>query len=159
METCFLDPPGQLDAAALSAAAGDLELALAWGHPTGLAFGRDPAALDDLLAWLDIAVVLRSSMMRIVVAGPALRRAEPIEVQLERTVPMLQTATARAADVGLRLAVENHADLTARELIDLIERVGADNLGVCFDTANAVRVGDDPVEAASSWPTGSRWST
>jgi sugar phosphate isomerase/epimerase len=148
LETCFLAPPGELDTGALLAAAGDLELALAWGHPQGLAFGTDEAALEDLLAWIGVAHELGSPMIRIVVGGPALRHAEPVEQQLERTVPWLRTITARAAGLGVTVAIENHADLNALELTDLIHRVGAGNLGVCFDTANAARVGDDVVAAA-----------
>lgn len=148
METCFLDPPGEVDAVGLVAAAGDLELMLAWGHPTGLAFGRDPAAVDDALAWVDVAAALGSSTMRITVAGPALRHAEPVEVQIARTLEPLARVVGRAAELGLDIAIENHADLTAHQLVDLIDRVGATNLGVCFDTANAVRVGDDAVDAA-----------
>src|SRR6266851_3065974 len=43
----------------------------------------------------------------------------------------------------------NHGDLRAAEVLELVERVGDDSLGVCFDPANALRVGDDPVEAAA----------
>lgn len=148
METCFFDGPTAVDAGAFVAAAGDVELMLSWGHPNGLAFGQDSAAVDDLLAWLDVAAELRSTTIRIVVGGPSLRLAEPVEHQIARTVEPLRLVTARAAELGLHVAIENHADLTARELVDLIERVGAPNLGVCFDTANAIRVGDDVVEAA-----------
>ena len=52
-----------------------------------------------------------------------------------------------AAALGIRLAVENHADLTARQLETLIERAATESLGVCFDSANALRVGDEPLEA------------
>ena len=45
-----------------------------------------------------------------------------------------------------RLALENHGDLTADELERLVEQVG--DLRVCFDTANALRVGDDVAAAA-----------
>lgn len=148
LETCYYDGPGSVDADAFRAAAGDLELAVAWGHPLGLAFGTDAAAAEELMAWLEVARALDSSMIRITVGGPALRYAEPIEVQLARTVPVLRKITDRAGELGLDVAIENHADLGAGELVELIQRVGAGNLGVCFDTANALRVGDDAVGAA-----------
>ena len=84
--------------------------------------------------------------MRIVVAGPALRGREPVDVSLERTVAPLERACEAARSAGLTLAVENHGDLTAAELAWLLDRVDA---GVCFDTANALRVGDDVLEAAA----------
>src|SRR5581483_2794189 len=47
-----------------------------------------------------------------------------------------------------RLAIENHGDLSAAELVELLDLVGDETLGVCFDTANALRVGDEPRAAA-----------
>ena len=52
------------------------------------------------------------------------------------------------AELGLALALENHGDLTASQLAELLDRVGDETLGACLDTANALRVGDDPLEAA-----------
>jgi len=46
------------------------------------------------------------------------------------------------------LAIENHADLTATQLDGLSTRVGSNHIRVCFDTANALRVDDNVVEAA-----------
>ena len=55
---------------------------------------------------------------------------------------------AAGAAAGVVLAVENHADLRAAQLARLGERIGSPRLAVCFDTANAVRVGDDVLAAA-----------
>jgi sugar phosphate isomerase/epimerase len=149
LETCFLDPPDAFDPEALRDAAGPIELVVAWGHRHGLEYGESEAALADLLRWLGIAAELECRLVRCVVASPAFRGRDPVEVQLERTVRPLALAAARARELGLRLAVENHGDLRARELLELVERVDDDALGVCLDTANAVRVGDDAVEAAT----------
>jgi sugar phosphate isomerase/epimerase len=148
LETCFLDPPDRLDAAALSAAADSLEVVLAWGAPHGLEFGASRGALADLLAWISLAPAAGCGLLRIVVGGPRLRGREPVEQQLERTVAPLVAACEGAAAAGVALALENHGDLTAAELLELLERVGHPALGVCFDTVNAVRVGDDALEAA-----------
>jgi sugar phosphate isomerase/epimerase len=148
LETCFLDPPDRIDAAALRAAADSLEVVLAWGAPNGLEFGASEGALADLRAWIRLAPSLGCGLLRIVVGGPRLRGREPVEEQLTRTVAPLSQACESAAAAGVELAVENHGDLTAAELRELIARVGHPGLGVCLDTVNAVRVGDDAVEAA-----------
>ena len=148
LETCFLDPPARLDAGALTAAAGGLELTIAWGHPHGLAFGADPSAERDLLEWIGLAPRLGARLVRLVAAGPRFRGAEPVRDQIARTAPPLRRAAAAARSAGVALAIENHADLTAAEMLRLIEAVGDDVLGVCLDTANALRVGDDPAAAA-----------
>ncbi len=87
--------------------------------------------------------------MRIVVGGPRLRRAEPIEAQIARTVAPLRRHSEHAAGLGLELAVENHGDLTIAELTLLLERVGEPNLGICLDTANVVRLGEQLPEACA----------
>jgi sugar phosphate isomerase/epimerase len=147
LETCFLDPPDRLDAAALRAAAGPLELLLAWGHPHGLEFGTNQSALADLLAWIELAPRLGCGLVRLVAGSPRFRGAEPVEAQIERTAPQLAQAARRASELGVDLALENHADLSAAELLSLVERAGDPEVGVCLDTANLLRVGDDAVAA------------
>lgn len=147
LQTCFLDPPEGLDVGALRRAADGMDVALAWGHPEGLGLGSDAAAVADLERWMPVAANLGAGVLRIVVGGPGLRGRDPVELQIERTIDPLRRAADLAADHGLRLAVENHADLRAAELRRLLDAVGPD-VGVCFDTGNAVRVGDDVVDAA-----------
>jgi 3-oxoisoapionate decarboxylase len=148
LETCFLSPPGSTETRSLREDAAGLQVAIAWGHRHGLEFGARQNALADLQAWLGAAAELGCSLVRCVAASPAFRGRVPVEEQLAATVAPLRVAAAEARALGLTLAVENHGDLTARELLDLIERVD-DGLGVCLDTANAYRVGDDPLEAAA----------
>ena len=149
LETVFLPPAVALDAAGLGAAAGDgLEIVLAWGHPEGVAYGADAAALGDLGDWIDRTVELGAGLLRIVAAGPRLRRLTPARERVEGTARAFAVAAARAAEAGVELAVENHADLTAEELVAVLERVDNPALRVCLDTANALRVGDEPRAAA-----------
>lgn len=148
LETCFLDPAGSLDVGQLRGEAGPLELVLAWGHPEGLGFGEIPGALDDLERWIQLAPRLSCSLVRLVVGSQRLRRDDLVHDQIARTVPPLCAAARVASAAGVELAVENHADLRAAELCELLERVGDPVVGVCLDTANALRVGDDPLDAA-----------
>ena len=60
---------------------------------------------------------------------------------------VLTAESARIADAGLVLAVENHQDMGSEDLIELTERLGA-HAGICFDTGNAFAVGEDPVAFA-----------
>ena len=148
LQTCFLGSALALDVHALREACRPMDVVLAWGHPEGLAFGRDARAQEELDDWIAVASALGADLMRIVVGGPALRGSEPVEDQLARTAPLVRRAAERGAALGVRLAIENHADLDSRELLALIERADTADVGVCFDTANAARVGEDPVEAA-----------
>lgn len=86
--------------------------------------------------------------MRIVLGGPSLRDREEPAVRRRRVIPHLRALAERASDLGICVAIENHGDITAADLVATIGAAGYPSLGACFDTANAVRVGDDPVEAA-----------
>ena len=149
LETCFLAGPPRVEARALAAAAAGLELALSWGAPNGLEFGRSETALRELVDWIEAAAAAGIGTLRIVVAGPALRDRTHEPETLPTTAAALVRACAAARACGVALAVENHGDLRAGELATLLELVDDETLGVCFDTANALRVGDDAAAAAA----------
>jgi sugar phosphate isomerase/epimerase len=83
-----------------------------------------------------------------VVGGPWARLDEPSAGFLPRVLAALRPPVALAAQRGVALALENHADLTLDEMEQVLDELDAPHLGVCFDTSNWVRVGDDPVDAA-----------
>lgn len=145
LETCFIPDPASVRPYARNHTP---SVMLSWGHPYGLEYGTSAAAEKDLHTWMALASELDARRMRIVVAHPALRKGLWTSVNRRRTVEALGRTTERARELGLELQIENHADLTARELAEVIAEVGASNLGVCFDIANAVRVGDEALEAA-----------
>ena len=142
LQTSFLGDPDGFDTHAFLAEAGDVALGLSWGAPEGLEFGERADALEDLIAWLAPAAALGLPLMRIVAGGPAHRRETP-----DSLAGPVREACAAARGHGVRLALENHGDLTAAQIETLLEQVDGD-LAVCFDTANALRVGDDVAEAA-----------
>lgn len=49
---------------------------------------------------------------------------------------------------GLKIAIENHQDLDSNDLMQIIESVGADVVGVNFDIGNAFASCEDPIEFA-----------
>jgi len=75
-------------------------------------------------------------------------RKDPAEVRraLEKAVEALREVAPDAGRLGIPIAVENHEDLLAGELLELIERVGSPMVGACLDTGNSVTVGEDPLE-------------
>ena len=59
----------------------------------------------------------------------------------------LRRESARVADAGLILAIEDHQDFGSDELVGFAEELGA-HVGVTFDTGNPYSVGEDPVAFA-----------
>ena len=62
---------------------------------------------------------------------------------------MLKKIIPAAEDQGVVLALENHIDLTADEMVDLITTLNSPWLGVCLDTGNSLRLVRDPLVVAA----------
>jgi sugar phosphate isomerase/epimerase len=83
--------------------------------------------------------------IRVFIGAPTDRHGKlPIEAHIESTLKALRIARARMMDRGLKVAIENHGDLTAREMRQLIETAGADLAGVNYDSGNPMWVMEDP---------------
>ncbi len=147
LETCYL-PMGDPELPEMLAAH-PTEVVLAWGHPGGLQMGSSAAALEGLMAALDVAAAARCGLLRIVVGTYTHWQVEPESIVVDRLVPQVIAACRRAAEVGVEMAVETHCALSLDSLCELIERVedeGHVELGVVLDTANLVRIGEDLLE-------------
>ena len=146
LETCFLE---SLDESYLKGLKeivdrGKLEVVVAWGHPQGFEGGMKPEAAEDLRKHFRTCHILGASVMRVV--GSSLdHRNEPHGPQIERLTKIFKECSKMAADEGVKLADENHFDFTVDEYVGLIEAVGSPAFGLCLDTGNILRNGDDPV--------------
>lgn len=149
LETCFMPRfdtnylcrlKDKLDAAGL-------DRMVAWGHPDGLEGGKNRAAAKDMERHLETSKAVGGTVMRIV-GSSLMFRDEPHGPQIERIAEILKETVKRAEDAGIRLAIENHVDFTADEILEILQRVGSEYLGVNFDSGNCLRVFEDPVEAA-----------
>jgi sugar phosphate isomerase/epimerase len=122
-----------------------LDRVYAWGHPDGLEGGRNQRALEDMMISLDRARQIGADVMR-VVGSSLMFRNEPHAPQIERLTRMFIEAVKVAEQYGIRLAVENHIDFTADEMVQLLDAVGSPFLGINFDTGNFLRLLDDPIK-------------
>ena len=50
----------------------------------------------------------------------------------------------------MRLAVENHKDWRADELLRILKQAGNDQVGVCLDTGNSMALLEDPMEVVEA---------
>ena len=66
----------------------------------------------------------------------------------EFVVGSLRELTKVAEDHGIVLALENHIDLTADEMVEVVGSLDSPWLGVCLDTGNNLRLHEDPVVVA-----------
>ncbi|MCD6404513.1 MAG: sugar phosphate isomerase/epimerase [Planctomycetes bacterium] len=111
------------------------------------------AVVDRLLADVDVAVRLGAPVMRVESTfGPK----EPDEDKtfdecVEPIARGLKLVVRRAADRGIRVALENHGRFvgSSERVERIIEAVGEPNFGACIDIGNFLVVDEDPVEAVT----------
>jgi sugar phosphate isomerase/epimerase len=148
LESCFLTCDGDFLHRLRDALDGyGFERVWAWGHPDGLRSGEDRRAARDLVAHLAHAQAVGAGVMRIV-GGNRRTRPASFAQHKRRLGGMLRKLVPAAQDHGIVLALENHIDLTADELVDLVRAVDSPWLGVCLDTGNNLRLHEDPVAVA-----------
>jgi 3-oxoisoapionate decarboxylase len=149
LETCFFD---SFDEAYLKRLKeiidrGKLETVVAWGHPKGFEGGKKPEEMEELKRMFGVCHTLGAKVMRVV--GSSLDyRNDPHEPQLRALTGIFKEVAAIGRDQDVRVAVENHFDFTIDEYVDLLDRIDSDYFGMCYDTGNTLRNGDDPVESA-----------
>jgi sugar phosphate isomerase/epimerase len=119
----------------------------AWGHPDGLRSGTDRKAARDLVRHLAHARRIGAGVMRIV-GGSRRTRPASFAQHKRRLVGMVKGLLGPAEDHGVVLALENHIDLTADEMVDLITTLDSPWLGVCLDTGNNLRLHENPLAVA-----------
>ena len=147
LESCFFPgfEPAYLDGLKSQLDAAGLMRVFAWGHPDGLEGGKSKTAYKEMVEMIPHARRLGADVMR-VVGSSLMFRFENHQEQIERLTGMFREAVRIAADHGVKLAIENHIDFTSDEIVQLLDQVDSDHLGVNFDTANFARLLDDPVK-------------
>src|SRR5205085_2197064 len=73
-----------------------------------------------------------------------------IEQHVETAVKMLRMVRTQAMDSGVKVAIEVHKDLQAREHRKVVEGAGPEFVGTYLDTGNPVFVMEDPMQTVET---------
>ena len=105
-------------------------------------------AEEHLRLGLRVSKTLGSPVFRVVLGGSEDRKSEGgIRARMADTLVVLKACRQQALDMGVKVAVENHAgDMHSWELVDLIEAAGADFVGANIDSGNAAWTLEDPMD-------------
>jgi sugar phosphate isomerase/epimerase len=69
------------------------------------------------------------------------------EDQLIATQNFLQSLAPMLRDLGCRINIETHEEISTFEVVHLVEKIGPDILGITFDTGNVLIRGEHPIMA------------
>ena len=150
LETCFFGILAMpiSKSSGISSIRATWEPVVAWGPPRALRAAMPHRPWPISTNMYRVCHILGANVMRVV--GSSLDfRNDPHEPQLKALTGIFKEAAQVAEGEGVKLAMENHFDFTTDEFMDLVNRVNSPYFGVCFDTGNALRIGDDPVVSAS----------
>jgi sugar phosphate isomerase/epimerase len=115
--------------------------------PSSKSFSQNgPPARDRVIEGLRISKAVGATSMRCYMGSSADRLGPlPIEAHMENTIKVFQSVRSEALDLGVKIAIENHAgDMQAREVKTIIEQSGKDFVASCLDTGNPVWAIEDP---------------
>jgi sugar phosphate isomerase/epimerase len=102
---------------------------------------------ENILRGLRVANAVGATSMRCYQGKKEDRRGKlPLEAIMESTIKLFRSVRSEAQDLGVRIALENHAgDMQAFEVRTIIEESGKDFVGSCLDTGNPMWVMEDPL--------------
>lgn len=105
---------------------------------------KEGTPAEYIIKGLRVAKAVGASAMRCFMGTKADR--PQIDRHIDDTIQVLRSVRSQAQDLGVKIAVENHAgDMQAREVKRLIEEAGPDFVGSCLDTGNPMWVAEDPM--------------
>jgi len=116
--------------------------------PSSRSFKDQWGSADEHLALgLRSAKALGSPVIRVVLGNSGDRLTEGgIEARIEDTVKVLKRAKGLSEELGVKIAMENHAgDMHSLELKSLVELAGKEYVGVNLDSGNAVWTLETPL--------------
>ena len=97
---------------------------------------------DVVERFIGLAGQLGCDQLRIVTEEPD----ENLHGTRENVAPLLEAIVPRLEAEGMRLAIENHFDISSALLVELAAPYPAPLVGFCVDTANSLRSFEPPLE-------------
>lgn len=110
------------------------------------AMGLEPSYLS---AELEVCAKLGSPVLRTFANFNRYAKTTHLNQEIKRAIRSLHRVTRRAEQLGIRIAVENHGDFSAEELVEVVKAVNSPWVGICLDLGNSMATLEDPLQAAA----------
>ena len=104
----------------------------------GLEVGTRGIATSNIARFLEIAAILGSPILRIVID------TKDHEPTMDEINSLLAPFADQFRNLNIKLAIENHDRLTCAQFNEIIDRLGDDWVGICLDTVNSLGAVEAP---------------
>ncbi len=91
---------------------------------------------DNLEHYLKIAGIFSSPLLRMVID------TKTYEPSIEEVIEVIKSSIDLLKDTGIKLAIENHDRLKAREFERIVLETDPDRVGICLDSVNSLGAGE-----------------
>ena len=112
-----------------------------------LEYGAMGIDYSYLLDELDICLKLNSSILRTFIGFNRYDKKTNISLEIQNALHQLNKIKKKAKDLNIKIAIENHGDVTSDELLYIVEKVSSPNVGICLDLGNPLFTMEDPITA------------
>ena len=118
-------------------------------HGITIEVGMRGASRDNLERHIEIAKILNAKLIRLVLGGmqhdTLLKDEERRHLQAQ-ALQSIKNILPALEDAGLYLGIENHFDLHAMELLELVHQVNSRHVGLIFDSTNCLGFAEKPMD-------------
>lgn len=105
-----------------------------------LEVGTQSFNAEELARYIPIGARIGSNILRVALD------AEDAEIPVADLAAQLRELLPDGKAAGLRFAIENHFNYPSARMVELLDVVSDDALGVCLDVANSICAGEWPME-------------
>jgi len=108
--------------------------------------------IEEIKLLIPLAKRLKSKIIRIkssnILSCDRKKLGMPWREHINRCKNVLMQIAPILREENLKIAIENHQDLDSNDLLEVLEKVGSDVIGVNFDIGNAFATCEDPITFA-----------
>ncbi len=112
-----------------------------------LEYGIIGVKSDDVFKGIEKCRQLNSPVLRSFIGFDRFDKTVSISENLKTAEYEITKITHLLESSNIKLAIENHGDVTSDELVDLVESVDHPNVGICLDIGNSICVFEDAFRA------------
>lgn len=109
-------------------------------------YGTTGIEANHLLEQLEIARRLGSPILRTYI-GFNPREVADVQQEIAYALSQLEQVKGYAEKYNIKIAIENHCDLTAKQLLELVQQADSPYIGVCVDLGNFMIHLENPTES------------